>query len=133
PVAIEGCDGAFPFLQRVRTLSETGAAPGLPDQAADGAEDLRDRLTSQSGVRVLDLVFDSARAGEDGERFRGLAEPLLPRGADDESRGKEIVVAAVGAGADQRLVELEPLARDLAGGIGIAGREGLGDHRHDLV
>ena len=61
-----------------------------------------------------------------------LRKPVLARRAEHERGREQVVVAAVGARADHRLVEGQPLARDLLGGKRVAGRERLGDHRRDL-
>ena len=96
------------------------------------AEDLGDRLAVEARVGLLDLPADAARAREDRERARDLAEAELARGVQHERGREQVVVAAVGAGADHGLVEGQPLARDLLGGERVAGRERLGDHRRDL-
>src|SRR6185503_9638530 len=112
PVAIEGGDRALALVQSVRSLAEAGAAPRLPDLAADRAEHLRDRFAGEPRVGPLDLPADASGAGEDDELGRGLRHALRSRGPYDERRRQEVVVAAVGAGADHRLVERQPLARD---------------------
>ena len=58
-----------------------------------------------------------------------LRSAARARAAQHERRLQQIVVAAVGAGSDHRLVERDALARDLVGRKRIARAERLGDHR----
>ena len=59
--------------------------------------------------------------------------PCLAGVVNHERGLQQIVVTAVGARADQRLVELDPFARDLVGRIRVARAERLGDHRLDIA
>src|SRR5215471_14379400 len=111
PVAVERRDGALPGRERVGPLAEAGAAPRLADVAADRAEDLRNRLAAQPRVGLLDLAADAARSREDLELAIDLLRARRARRAQDERRLQQIVVAAVGARSDHRLVEGDPLAR----------------------
>jgi len=124
------CDCAVP--QRVIALPEARAAPAHPDLAADGPQHIGDRFAPEPRVRALDRVLHRARAGEDDEVRRGLRVSRVARVADDECRLEEIVVAAVRARADVRLIERQVLGRDRIGRERVAWREGLRDHRYDL-
>src|SRR5262249_34687220 len=104
----------------------------LSDLSSDGAEDSGDRFAGEARIRVLDLPANAARAREDREVLRGPQEALLARGVQNERRLQEIVIAAVGARADQRLVEGQPLAGALARRKGVARREGFRDHRRNV-
>src|SRR5438067_9763577 len=132
PVAVERGDRALAGMERVGPLAEAGAAPRLPDLAADRSEHVGDRFAVEAGVRALDLPRHAARARKDHELFRGLRRAFPARLADDERRRQQIVVAAVGARSDQRLVEREVLARNLFRGKRVARAERLCDERHDV-
>src|SRR5207237_7900273 len=125
PVAIERGDRALAGVERVGPLAEAGAAPRLPDLAAHRPKDIGDRFAVEARIGPLDLLRYAAGSGKDHEFLRGLRGALLPRGTDDERGGEQIVVAAVGARSDHRLVEGEALARDVLGGKRVAGAERL--------
>src|ERR1051325_5719848 len=61
PVAIERRDGALPFLERVRSLTETRSTPRLADLTADRSKHLGDRFAVEPRVGPLDLTRDAAR------------------------------------------------------------------------
>src|SRR5215510_10866895 len=105
PVAIERRDRALPLDERVRSLTEARSAPRLANRAADRAEDIGDRVAVEARVGPLDLPADAARAREDDELSGRPARTVLLRRANHERGGQQIVVAAVGARADHRLVE----------------------------
>src|SRR6266545_5434238 len=133
PVAIERRNGPLSLLERIRPLPKTGPAPGAPDFPADGTKDIGDRLTLKTFVRLLDLALDAARSREDDELLHGFLDSSLTRRAQHQSGREEVVVAAVRARPDQRLVKRDPLARDLFRRKGVAGAEGLGNHRGNLA
>src|SRR5207247_428616 len=60
PVAIERGDRALTLLERIGSLTETRAAPGLADLGASGAEDVGDRFAAESRIRLLDVALDAA-------------------------------------------------------------------------
>ena len=102
----------WPFDERVGALAEARTAPRAANLAADRAKHVGDRLAVQPRIGLFDLLLDAARSGKHDELARGLRQPRRARG-DEHERGREqIVVAAVGARADHRLVERDPLARD---------------------
>src|SRR2546427_1754357 len=113
PVAIERRDGALPFAKRVRSLAETRPAPRLANLAADRSKHLRDRLAAETRIGALDLSSDTARPGKDDELLGNMRRAPFARRADHQRRREQIVVAAVGARSDQRLVERDALARHL--------------------
>src|SRR6266536_3878497 len=133
PVAVEGGNGALAARERIGSLAEAGSAPGLADRAAHGSKDLRNRFAREPRIGYLNLASHAARAREHGQALRHPAKALLPGRADDERGREEVVVAPVRAGADQRLVEAESLARDFVGGVCVSGRVRLGDHGLDGV
>src|SRR6266540_1681638 len=53
PVPVERGDGTLAGGQRVLSLAEARPAPRLPDLPSDRAEDRRDRLAVQAGIRQL--------------------------------------------------------------------------------
>src|SRR5262249_51837798 len=132
PVAIERRDRALAGVQRVGTLAEAWPAPRLPDLAADRTEHARDRLAAEPRIRTLDLLRGAARSREDHDLLRRLRRAPTAGGADHQRGGQQIVVAAIGARSDQRLVESQTLARDVLGGERVARAERLGDHRHHV-
>ena len=102
----------WPGLQRIRPLAEAGAAPGLTDLAARRPEHLGDRFAAEPRIGPLDLP--RRRRREPGNTTSGrsrLRHAGAARVMQHQRRLKQIVVAAVGARADQRLVELNALAR----------------------
>ena len=119
----------WPCRERVRALAEARPAPRLPDPAADRAEDLGDRFAAEPRIGPLDLAPDAAGSRKDRELAFDPRRAERPRGAQHERGLQQIVVAAVGAGANHRLVEREALARDLVGRKRVARAERLGDHR----
>src|SRR4051812_4521354 len=113
PVAVERRNRALPLFERIRPLSKTGTAPRLSDLPTDRAEHFRNRFSAQAGIGAFDLETDAAGPGEHDELSGGLRGSLCARGANDERRREQVVVAAVRARADHRLVERQALARDL--------------------
>src|SRR5438552_11251232 len=113
PVAIERGDRALALLERIGSLTETGAAPGLANLGSGRAEDVGDRLAPESRIVLLDVALDAAGAGEDDELLDRARRSLLARGAQDERRLEQVAVPAVRARADERFVEGQPLTRDL--------------------
>src|SRR5207253_398097 len=75
------------------------------------------------------LTPDTARSWKDDEGRGGACRAPLARRADDQCGGQQIIIAAVGARADERLVEGDALAGYLGCRKGVAGAERLGDHR----
>ena len=72
-------------------------------------------------------------AADPGTPRRSVAARVMPRARGPRERraaAQQVVVAAVRARPDERLVERQPLARHLVGRKGVAGTEGLRDHRH---
>src|SRR5581483_9302825 len=112
PVPVERRDRAFALLERVRALSEAGAAPRLANLTADGPEHIRNRLPAQPCVGPLDFFRHAAGPRKDHEFSGRVVGALTTGGTDDERRGQQIVVAAVRTRSDQRLVECQPLPRD---------------------
>ena len=81
---------------------------------------------------MFDVTLDSARPRKDDERpGRFLEASLAPR-ADHEGRLEQVVVAAIGAGADEGLVEGELFLGDLVRREGIPWGERLGDKGDEL-
>ena len=68
-----------------------------------------------------------------GRLAAGFAVSGFAAGAQHQRRLEQIVVAAVGAGADEGLVERDALGGHLGRGVGVPRAERLGDHRLDLV
>src|SRR5438552_5264825 len=132
PVAVEGGDRALAFPQGVGALTETRPAPGLPDLGAGSAEDVGDRLAAESGIGLLDIALHAARAGEDDELLDRAGRSLRARRAQNEGRLEQIAVSTVRARADERLVEAEPLPRDLRRRERVRRTERLRDERDDL-
>src|SRR5439155_13807510 len=60
PVAVERGDGALALPERVGTLTETLPAPRLADLGAGRAEDVGDRLATESWVGLLDVALHAA-------------------------------------------------------------------------
>src|SRR5439155_8837693 len=122
----------FSFLERVRALAETRAAPRRADLRADGAEHVGDRLTIEARLRMFDVALDPARPRKHHERpGRFLEASLAPR-ADHEVRLEQDVVSAIRAGADEGLVEGELFLGDLVSREGIPRGKGFGDKGHEL-
>src|SRR5262245_57967913 len=132
PVAVERGNRPLAGVQRVGTLTETGTAPRLANLAARGSKHVRDRFAPEPRIRAFDLPRHAARSRENHERFHRPGRALAARAADYEGSGEQIVVAAVGAGTDHRLVERQPLARDLFGRKRVARAERLRDHGGDV-
>src|SRR5438477_11934446 len=113
PVAVERGDRGLAFDQGVRALAEAGPAPRFADRRARGAKDIGDRFAAQARVGPLDVALHPARSRKDDELFRGMLRALRPRGLEHQGGFEQIAVPTVGARADERLVEHDPLARDL--------------------
>ena len=91
------------------------------------------RRSSRGSGRSI-CALHAARSREDHELASApCVSALRARRPQHQRRRQQVVVAAVGARADHRLVEREPLARHLLGRERVAGAERLGDHRHDLA
>src|SRR5262249_20675991 len=132
PVAIERGDRALTGCERVFALTEARSAPRLSNRRAGGSEDLGDGLAVEPLIRPLDLTPDAAGSRKDFElALRGAGAVRAGR-ADHERGLQQVVVAAVGARSDQRLVEGQTLARDFLGWKRVARTERLGDHRRDV-
>src|ERR1700721_1080205 len=86
PVAIERGDRALPAFERVRSLTETGAAPRLTNLASDRPEHVRDRLAAETRVGSFDLMPDTAGPGKDHQLFRGVDDALRTRRANHQCR-----------------------------------------------
>src|SRR4029079_7425397 len=120
PVAVERVPGALTLCRRASPLAEAWAAPRLPDLPAHRTEHLGDRLAAQPRVGLLDLAAGAPRSRKDPDLAIDLLHALPARRAQHQRRLQQIVVAAVGARSDHRLVEGDPLARDLLGGKRVA-------------
>src|SRR6202163_4535340 len=129
PVAIERGDRALPSPERIRTLTETGAAPRLPDLAPDRTKHGRDRLATEARFSPFDLTPDATGPREDDELRRSVVDALLARRAYHQRRREQVVVAAVGARPDHGLVERQAFARDLLRRKRVAWTERLRNHR----
>src|SRR6202011_5877502 len=115
PVAIERGDRDLAFLERVGPLAEARATPGLADLRADRPQHRGDRFAAQPRLRVLDVALHTAGAGEDHELFWRFFEATLAAGADHQCRLEQVVIAAVGAGADEGLIERQLLEGHFVG------------------
>src|SRR5262249_40114013 len=128
PVAVERRDRAPPRREGGGPPAEARTAPPLPDLTADPPEGVGDRLTAQARRGLFDLTADAAGARKDPELAIDFLRAGVARGAQHERGLQGVVVAAVGTRSDHRLVEGDPLARDLFGGKRVAGAERLRDH-----
>src|SRR5262249_54093670 len=131
PVAIERRDRALARIERVLTLTETRSAPRLANHGSSGAERVRDRLAAKTLIGPLDLAANAAGSRKHLELARGLGDTAGRARANDERGLQQVVVAAVRARSDQRLVERQTLARDFFGGKRVARAEWLGNRRRD--
>ena len=129
PVAIERGDRALTLRERIGPLAEAGTAPRLANLTADRPEHAGNRFALETRIGPFDPMCDAARTGKHDERPGSPADSRPPGMEDHERRLQQVVVAAVGAGADHRLVEGDALPRHLFGRKRVAGAEGLGDHR----
>src|SRR5437867_1027326 len=132
PVSIERGDRAFALAERVGPLTEAGSAPGLADLGARGAEDVGDRLAAEPRIGLLDIALDAARAGKHDELLGRARCPLRARRSKDERCLEKVAVPAVRARPDERLVEGDPLARDLGCRERVRWTERLRNQWHDL-
>ena len=123
---------ALPRSERVRPLPETGTTPGLADLAAERTEYPGNRFAAEPWIRLLDLTSDSAGA----RKYRKLAlnpfDAALARGAHHQRRLQQVVVAAVGARADQGLVEGDVIPGDFLGRVRVSRTERLRNHWADF-
>ena len=95
----------WPGVERIRSLTETRTTPRLANLAADRSEDFGDRFAAEPRIRRFDLTADATGARKDRELTLDSCRALLARRTQHQRSLQQIVVAAVGARADQRLVE----------------------------
>src|SRR5207249_2517549 len=104
PIAVERGDRALAAGERIRTLTEARPAPRLADLPSHRLEHLGDALAAEARIRHLDLPPHAARPREDHELAHRAHVAALASGTDHRRRREQVVVAAIGARTDQRLV-----------------------------
>src|ERR1700730_8983480 len=86
PVAIERGDRALPSPERIRTLTETGAAPRLPDLTPDRTQHVRNGFTAETRLGSFDLTPDATGPLEDDQLLRGVVDTPGARRAYHQRR-----------------------------------------------
>ena len=114
PVPVERRDRALPRTERIRPLSEARSAPGLADlfhrPSGRRSQSIRPRDADRRTSICRPTPPDP---GKMASARSTLPIPCAARRTQHERGLQQVVVAAVRARADHRLVERDPLACDL--------------------